>query len=79
MKNVKRYPEVYRIASEYTLALLGYEGHNMRPTEAHTAVREIARKLGWSSEKREQIWSFELRCAFQMWDVPISELMACSH
>ena len=77
--NNERYPEVYRIASEYALAMLGYEGHNMRPTEAFNLRRAIAKRLGWSADKIEQVWNNELRYALRFWDVSVADLMACNH
>ena len=76
MKNIERFPEVYRIASEYAKALLGYEDCNMRATEAFNLRREVARRNGWSIEKAEQIWNVELRFAIRFWDVSIETLMA---
>ena len=76
MKNIERFPEVYRIASKYALAVLGYEGENMRATEAYNLRREIGKRTGWSFSKTEEIWDTELKFALRFWDVPIEVLMA---
>ena len=78
MQNTNRYPKVYRIANEYVQAILGYEGKNMRATEAYNAVSAIAKENGWNAEMREKVWNSELRYAFKFWDVPVSQLMACN-
>jgi len=75
MKNTRN-AEVYKVASKYAQALLGYKNAHMRATEAYNAVSAIAKKNGWTLKERESVWNSELRYALKFWDVPVENLMA---
>lgn len=78
MKNIKRYPEFYRIANKYARFVLGYENENMTSDKAFSLRCEVEKKLGLDAIEGYEIWMNELSYALKFWDVPVSELMACN-
>lgn len=78
MKSTKRYPEVYRKASEYAKWLLHYPNADFDCTDAYNFRVRYAKENGLSYAEREAIWNQELRYALKFWDVSVSQLMACN-
>lgn len=78
MKSTKRYPEVYRKASNYAKWLLHYQDADFGATDAYNFRIHYAKENGLSRAECETIWNQELRYALKFWDVSTANLMACN-